>query len=120
MNTQDVANKYTEWMRQGKGQQVIQELYAENIISREMPNWPGQVVTEGIKAVVKKNEEWLASVEEFHSGEYSEPVVAGDHFTLKMAFDVSFKERGRTQMEELATFKVENGKITEEQFFYSM
>jgi len=95
MNTQDVANKYIEYMRHGKGAEAIKELYAENIVSREMPNWPGQVVTEGIQAVAKKNEEWMANVEEFHGGEYSEPIVAGDHFTLKMGFDCTFKDRGR-------------------------
>lgn len=120
MNTKEVANKYTEWMRQGKGQQVIEELYADNIVSREMPEWPGQVVTQGIKSVAQKNEEWMANVQDFHSSEVSDPLVADNHFTVRMAFDVTFKDRGRTQMEELATFTVENGKITEEQFFYSM
>ena len=120
MNTQDVASKYTEWMRQGQGQQVLKELYADNIVSKEMPNWPGQVITEGIKAVAQKNEEWMANVEDFHSSEISDPIVAGEHFTCRMSFDVTFKDRGRQQMEELATFHVENGKITEEQFFYSM
>jgi len=120
MNTKEVANKYAEWMRNGQGQQVLEELYSDNIVSKEMPNWPGQVVTEGIKAVAEKNEEWMANVEDFHSSEVSNPIVAGDHFTVRMAFDCTFKDRGRQQMEELATFKVENGKITEEQFFYSM
>jgi len=54
MNTQEVANKYTEWMRNGHGQQIIEELFADNIVSKEVPNWPGKVVTEGIKTVVKK------------------------------------------------------------------
>ncbi len=120
MNTQEVANKYTEWMRQGQGQQILEELYADNIVSKEMPNFPGQVVTEGIKAVAQKNDEWMANVQDFHGSEVSDPIVAGDYFTCRMAFDVTFKDRGRQQMEEIATFHVENGKIAEEQFFYSM
>ena len=120
MNTQEVANKYLDYMRNGNGMGAIQELYSDNIVSKEMPNWPGQVITEGIKAVAEKNEQWVANVEEFHNAQYSDPLVSENHFTVKMGFDVTFKDRGRQQMEELATFHVENGKITEEQFFYSM
>ena len=60
-------------------------------------------------------------MEEFHGGSISEPVVAGNHFTSKMNFDVTFKDRGRQQMEELAIYEVnDDGKIVNEQFFYSM
>jgi hypothetical protein len=37
-----------------------------------------------------------------------------------MSFDVTFKERGRQQMEELCVFEVKDGKIINEQFFYTM
>lgn len=120
MNTQEVAKKYVDYMRHGKGIQVLEELYADNIVSNEMPNWSGQVRTEGIKAVAAKNDEWMANVQDFHSSEISDPIVAGNHFTCKMGFDVTFKDRGRQQMEEVAVFQVNNGKIVSEQFFYDM
>ncbi len=120
MNTQQVANKFVELCREGKNMQVIDELYADNIVSSEMPWMEGETVTEGIKAVAQKNEEWYENVEEFHNGEISDPIVAGNHFTLKMAFDATFKDRGRQQMEELCVYEVNNGKIVNEQFFYSM
>ena len=53
-------------------------------------------------------------------GEIGEPVVADNHFTSKMTFDVTFKDRGRQQMEEVAVFGVKDGKIASEQFFYNM
>lgn len=120
MNTKQVADRLVELCREGKNMQVIDELYADNIVSREMPGMPGQEVTEGIKAVAQKSEDWYESLEEFHSGVISDPVVAGNHFTVKMAFDATFKDRGRQQMEELCVFEVDNGKIVNEQFFYSM
>ncbi len=119
MNTQQVADRLVELCREGKNMQVIDELYADNIVSTEMPWMPGQVVTEGIKAVAQKSEDWYENLEEFHNGEISDPVVAGNHFTLKMAFDATFKDRGRQQMEELCIYEVDNGKIVSEQFFYS-
>jgi len=37
-----------------------------------------------------------------------------------MSFDVTFKDRGRQQMEEVCVYEVNNGKIVNEQFFYTM
>ncbi len=119
MNTQQVAHRLVEMCRQGQNLEAIDELYGEHILSQEMPGIPNASV-QGIDNVRKKSQDWLASVEQFHSSEVSEPVVAGDHFTIKMDFDVTFKERGRQKMEEVCVFKVNEGKIVSEQFFYDL
>mgnify|MGYP003664938171 CR=1 FL=1 len=106
--------------RDGKSLECIDQLYAEHITSKEMPGTPGNQVTSGKQNVWNKSKQWLDNVTEFHGGEISEPIVADNHFTSKMTFDVTFKDRGRQQMEELAVFEVKNGKIVNEQFFYSM
>lgn len=120
MNTQEVANRWAELCREGKNLDCVNELYAENVTSREMPGMPEAELVSGRDNVWAKNKEWLESVEEFHAGEISDPIVAENHFTSKMSFDVTFKDRGRQQMEELAVFEVQNGKITNEQFFYNV
>ena len=120
MNTNQVANRLVELCREGKNIQVIDELYADDVISTEMPWMEGNTVVEGIKAVMEKNEDWYSNVEEFHSGEISDPMVAGNHFSVKMGFDATFKDRGRQQMEELCVYEVKDGKIINEQFYYSM
>jgi len=104
---------------EGKNLECINELYAENVTSKEMPGMPGGDLS-GRQEVWNKNKEWLDNVTEFHSSSISEPLVAGNHFTSKMDFDVTFKDRGRQQMEELAVFEVKHGKIVSEQFLYSM
>ncbi|BAO76912.1 nuclear transport factor 2 family protein [Winogradskyella sp. PG-2] len=104
---------------QNQNLDCIKELYADNVVSKEMPGMPGEEISRR-QNVWNKNEEWLGNVTEFHSGTISEPVVAGNHFTSKMTFDVTFKDRGRQQMEELAVFEVKDGKIVSEQFLYSM
>ncbi|WP_299339306.1 nuclear transport factor 2 family protein [uncultured Psychroserpens sp.] len=119
MNTNDVAKKWTQMCREGKNLDCIEELYAENVTSREMPGMPGEIIS-GKQNVWNKNKEWLDNVAEWHGGEISEPIVADKHFTTKMTFDVTFKDRGRQQMEEVVVFEVDNGKIVNEQFFYSM
>jgi len=119
MSTQEVANRLVEMCRQGQNMEAIAELYGDNVVSKEMPGAPSEVVS-GKEAVTQKSAQWLNSVVEFHKGEISEPIVAGNHFTCKMDFDVTFKERGRQQMEEVCVFEVNDGKIVNEQFFYSM
>lgn len=119
MNTQDVANKWAQMCREGKNMECIEELYADNVVSKEMPGYPEEIVS-GKQNVWDKSKQWLDNVQEFHGGDISDPVVAGNHFTSKMSFDVTFKDRGRQQMEEVCVFEVNDGKIVNEQFFYTM
>ena len=119
MTTQEVANRLVSLCREGKNIEAMEELYGDNVVSTEMPGAPNPV-TSGIKEVVAKSEQWLNNVQEFHRSEISEPQVAGDHFSCTMDFDVTFKDRGRQQMQEVCVYKVDNGKIVNEQFFYNM
>ena len=119
MTTQDVAQKWLKMCREGKNMECVKDLYAENIVSQEMPNVPNATV-KGKQNVWNKSEQWYKNVEAFHSSEISEPVVAGNHFTSTMKMDVTFKDQGRTQFEEVCVFKVQNGEIVNEQFFYDM
>ena len=119
MNTQQVADRLVEMCRQGKNMEALEELYADDVVSKEMPGYPGEV-TEGIKAVFEKSENWFANVEEFNGAQISDPQVAGNHFSCTMDMDVTFKDRGRQQMSEVCVYGVENGKIVSEQFFYNM
>ena len=119
MNTQEVANRLVELCRIGENMQAINELYDQNVVSKEMPGYPSEIVS-GKEAVLKKSQEWYASVEEFHGGEISDPVIAGNHFTCSMKMDCTFKEQGRMEIEEVCVYQVNDGKITGEQFFYDM
>ena len=119
METQQVANRLVELCRLGEHMQAINELYGDNIISREVPGTPNEI-TSGKEAVIQKSEDWFKEVDEFHSSFISDPMVADNHFSCKMKMDCTFKKQGRVLIEELAVYKVDNGKIIEEQFFYSM
>ena len=58
---------------------------------------------------------------EVHSVEVEGPLVAGSHFSVVFRLDVTFKPEGkRFKMEEVAVYKVADGKIVYEEFFYSM
>ena len=119
MTTAEVANKLVALCREGKNMEALESLYGDEIVSREMPGFPNEV-TEGIKAVYKKSEDFFANVKEWHGGELSDPMIAGNHFTTKATMDVSFNDGNRVNMEEIAVYEVKDGKIVREQFFYSM
>jgi len=119
MSTQEVANQWLDMCRKGQNLECVEELYAKNVISKEMPGYPDEIVY-GKQNVWDKSKAWLDNVVEFHGGDISEPVVAGNHFTSKMSFDVTFKDSGRQQMEEVCVFEVQDNKIASEQFFYTM
>ena len=52
-----------------------------------------------------------------HSMEISEPMIAGNTFSLTMRMDVTTKDRGRMDMTELCVYQVKDGKIISEQFY---
>src|ERR1700744_5206108 len=118
MTTQQVADKLVALCREGKNDQAIEELYADNIVSYEQPGVPHEV-TEGKEAVAEKSKQWALSVAEFHSASTSDPIVSGNFFAITMDVDVTFKERGRTEIHEIAIYEVKDGKIINEHFFYN-
>lgn len=119
MSTQEVADQWAQMCREGKYLECVEVLYGENVTSKEMPGAPDEEVVIGRQNVYDKSKQWLETVLEFHGGDISDPVVVGNHFTSIMSFDVTFKDRGRQQMEEICVFEVGHGKIVFEQFFYT-
>jgi len=55
-----------------------------------------------------------------HGVTVGDPVVAGDWFSLTMGIDATWKQGGRMAAEDICVYRVRNGKIDREQFFYRM
>jgi len=119
MTTQEIANQLVDHCRKGEFEKVYKELYATNCISLE-PKGAMIEVCEGLEAMAEKGKVWNESIVEFHASNVGDPIVAGNHISLTMMFDATFKERGRVKMEELCVYEVKDSKIIKEQFFYSI
>lgn len=119
MNTHELAEKLVAYCREGKNIDAINELYADNIVSRESKGAPNELV-EGKEGVLSKNKGWLASVTEIHGASISDPVVTGNFFAVTMEMDVTYKDYGRMDMKEIAVYEAKDGKIVSDQFFYNM
>ena len=118
MTTTEVANRFNELAQKGDWATIQNELYADNAVSIEPSTSQGLKNAEGLDAIKKKGEDFGNSVEEMHGGYSSEPLVAGNHFTVAMGMDATFKGMGRMKMDEIAVYEVKDGKIVKEQFFF--
>lgn len=119
--TQQVADELVALCRKNDFHGALQKLYSPDIVSVEAAAPPGQSrETKGIEGVKAKGEWWMAN-HEVHSSTVEGPLVAGPYFTVTFKMDVTFKpEKKRFNMEEIAVYKVADGKVVHEEFFYSM
>jgi hypothetical protein len=121
MTTQEIAQELAKLCSQGKFEEATKAFYSPDIVSVEAGAPPGQSPeSKGLEAVLAKGEWWVAN-HEVHGLKVEGPLVAGSHFAVTFKMDVTFKpENRRFQMEEIAVYKVADGKIVYEQFFYNM
>lgn len=121
MTTKDVATQLVQLCSQGKFREATETLYSPDIVSVEAGAPPGQDRESKGLAAVKAKGEWWEANHEVHSALVEGPLVAGDHFAVTFKLDVTFKPQSkRFTMEEVGVYKVANGKVVYEQFFYSM
>jgi limonene-1,2-epoxide hydrolase len=117
MTPQQVADRFYELAQQGQYDQIQTELYGTNVKSVEPLHAPWPTV-EGLDKVLEKSKVFHDMTEQMHSGYCTAPVVAGNHFTCTMGMDITVKGQGRMQLDEVAVYEVNDGKIVLEQFFF--
>jgi hypothetical protein len=118
MTTQEIAARLTALCKEGKYEQAQKELYADDAKSIEPVHSQGLQTVEGLENIIKKGDLFQSMVEEMHGGYVSDAVVGGNYISLAMGMDVTMKGMGRTQMDEIVVYKVKDGKIVQEEFFY--
>ncbi len=118
MTTQEVADRLAELCGQGQFDKAFEELYSDDIISKEPDGFPDALV-QGKEAVGLKQKQFNESVEAFHGVVVSKPIVAENFFSVSMKMDVTFKGAPRMDMEEIAVYNVKDGKIVREDFFFT-
>ena len=119
MNTHQIAKRLVELCRANRDAEAQKELYSQDAVSiepREMPGMPREV--KGLVAIQEKGKRFHEQLEAVHAAHSSEPMVAGDYFTVNFALDCTMKGRGRVELEDIGVYRVAEGKIVSEQFFY--
>ncbi|MDR3712194.1 MAG: nuclear transport factor 2 family protein [Puia sp.] len=118
MTTQQVAMRFNELAQQEKWFDIQDELFADNVKSIDPPGSPYFGFAEGKAAVRKKGEDFVKKIEGAHRMYTSEPLVAGNHFTVAREKDITVAGFGRIEIREIMLYEVKEGQIVLEQFFY--
>ncbi|HEY0481725.1 MAG TPA: nuclear transport factor 2 family protein [Kofleriaceae bacterium] len=119
MTTLEVGKKLVELCKQGKNEEVMQTLYAPDIVAVEARAMPGLgAEARGREAVLAKGK-WWTDNHTVHSASCEGPWPHGDRFIVRFTYDITHKPSGkRLQMDETALYTVKDGKIVREEFFY--
>jgi hypothetical protein len=122
MNTEAIAQRLVALCREGKYEEAQKELYADDAVSIEPEGLPPGALgnANGLPAIFEKGRKFNAMLETVHGGSVSEPIVAGNWFSISLTLDVTMKGRGRVNMSEICVYGVRSGKIFREQFFYDV
>lgn len=118
MTTKEVADRLVQICRQGKIEDAQKELFAEDAVSIEPDDSMGPRETRGLEGIKKKGEMFNSMMENFYGATISEAIVAGDCFSVAWDMDAQMKGRERMTMSEICVYKVKEGKIISEQFFF--
>ena len=118
MTTAEIANKLVTMCRNGQVEEAKEALFADNVVSLEPLEGLLPKKTKGMQAIREKAKLFVSHVENFYSDAISDPVVAGDYFSLVWQSDLQMKGQPRTTNSELCVYHVKDGKIISEQFFY--
>ena len=91
MSVEEIANRLVALSREGKYEQVYQELFSPEIESME-PKLDGSWDTaKGFDALKAKADKWNEMTEAFEEGEISDPIVADNFFSCSWKMRVKFQ-----------------------------
>jgi hypothetical protein len=119
MSLKSIANQFVELCNQGKNFDVMEGMYAPDIVSVEGDGKE----TAGKRPVIEKSRRWV-EVNTFHGEKVRGPFFCGGsdsegQFAVYFTLDITRKSTGeRLTLEEVGLYTVKNDKITREQFFY--
>jgi hypothetical protein len=123
-DTLTVGKKLVDLCRQGKIKEAVDTLYSDKIVSIEAtsgPDMPARM--EGIEAIRGKST-WWEENHEVHKAEAEGPFPHGDRFIVRFKYDVTAKAGPmagkRFTLDEAGLYTVKDGKVTHEEFFYTM
>jgi ketosteroid isomerase-like protein len=89
--------------------------YAENVTMQENSDAP----TAGKAANRKREEEFVASVEQIHGVKVGNTAVNGDVSFSEWEYDATYKGGVRVKLAQVAVRRWKNGQIVQERFYYS-
>ena len=113
--TQQLARKLVEMCNQIKNFDVMEQMYAEDMVSVE----PDGKATTGKQAVIDKSKKW-ADDNEIHSQTVTGPFFHdANRFATQTTWQVTRNDTGETvTLNEVTIYTTKDGKLIKEEFFF--
>lgn len=116
MDIRELAMKYAAMVEAGQMDEAAATFWHDDVETFEA--MPGEMSHTKGRAEGRAKAEWWYANHEVHGMESDGPYVHGDHFLIRMMIDVTPKDAERMQMTEVVQYKVADGKVVEEKYFY--
>ena len=114
-DTATLNRQLDKMILEGKALEAFEQFYADDVVMQENTDEPFR----GKDVNRKREEEFFASVEDFHGAKLLGSAVADQKAFSEWEWDVTLKDVGRVKMTQVAARTWENGKVTFERFYYS-
>jgi len=108
-------NELNELVLTGRALEGFEKFYADDVVMQENSDEPRA----GKDANRKAEEEFFASIAEWHDGRCVASAVNGDVSFSEWVMEVTFKNGYRYKVEQVAVRRWKDGKIVHERFFYN-
>lgn len=121
MSIAEIGDRLTALCRNGDWQKAYDELYDEKAKSIEpFPSPIAEIETPGLQSIRSKAKRFDGLIEQIFSIDVSAPHIVGNYLSFTLSMDAAMTGRGRAMvLSEICVYKVQDGKIISEQFFYS-
>lgn len=116
MDVRALARDYAGLVAAGKMDEAAMKHWADDVVTVEAEPGPMQE-THG-KAEAFEKAKWWYDNHEVHGVRSEGPFVNGDSFLLILDADVTPHGGVRTHVREIVSYKVRDGKVVEERYFY--
>jgi len=115
VNTAALDQQLNDMVLTGKALEAFEKFYAEDVVMQENSEAPRVG-----KALNRKFEqEFFATVKEFHEGKVTASAINGDTSFSEWFMDVTFTNGNRYKLAQVAVRKWKDGKIVHERFYYN-
>lgn len=114
----EIAARFHTLAQQEKWFEIQDEFFAEDVRSIEPPDSPYLPNATGKIAVRQKAQDFVSRVEAVHQAHTTAPVIGGDHFAVGRLIECTVRGLGRIKIDQIMLYRVRDGRIVLEQFFY--
>lgn len=116
MDIRELAADYAALVAAGKMDEAALKHWSDDVVTIEA--MPGEMARTVGRAEAEAKAQWWYDNHEIHGFRSEGPFVNGDSFLIVMDIDVTPKGSERMQMREIVGYRVADGKVVEERYYY--